>query len=317
MPTLLYKLTISFFLLSAAQLISSKASSQDTINLEREGDRSRGEKITLVIDGDQVILNGKTIVNLADVQVDVARIQRNVERGVRTMERKLRAMERDLEGATVTIPPVPPVPPVYFGNKARLGVYTEKDEKGARVTKIVEGSPAQKAGLQVGDIITDVDKKNISGPSSLSEIISDMNAGDKVGLKYIRNKKQHKASTVLDGHPSQSFRFQGEDNFAKGFKGLADAWGKPQLGIRIQDTEEGEGVKVLELDSESMAARAGIEKDDLIIAIDGNTVKTTDDARRQLAAVKNKPAYQVRVKRGDSQKEIEVKNPQKLKTADL
>ncbi len=327
MPTLLYKLTISFLLLTAAQLISSEAMSQDTVIKEKDKEvvikRKHGnDKITLVIDGNKVVLNGKDIINLDDLQINVEQVQRNAERSVRAMERSLHAMERNLEGTVAAIPPVPPVPPAFFEklDKARLGVYTEKNEKGAKITQVMEDSPAQKAGLQKGDIIVSIGKSTVAGPASLSEIIGDMTAGDKVDLKYVRDKKQQKTSVILDSHPhkSQSLYFQDfGGNFAKSFKGFSENLGKPQLGIRIQDTEEGNGVKVLELDTESLAAKSGIEKDDLIIAIDGNTIKTTDDARRQLAAVKDKSLYVVRVLRGNSEKDIEIKIPKKLKTTNL
>ncbi len=319
MTTLLYKLTLSFFLASAVQLIAPEARAQDTIVKESgkkiiikskpDGD----DKITIVIDGNRVTLNGREVIDLADVKVNVGRIEREIERSVRSLGGSFQYMTNP------PVPPAPPSPPAWDGKRARLGVYTENDEKGAKITKVVEGSPAGEAGLQEGDIVTAIDKKEVTNAAGLSEAIGGMQPGDEVVVKYLRNKKRHKTAVKLDsqgGWSSSYFNHIG-DHITKGFKGFAETWSRPQLGLRIQDTEEGNGVSVIELDREAPAAKAGIEKNDLITEIDGAKITNTDEARRQLGAVKDKDAFRVRVQRGKATKELEIKIPRKLKTADL
>ncbi len=58
--------------------------------------------------------------------------------------------------------------------------------QGASVQKVTEDSPAKKAGLQVNDIITAVDGKEITGKSELAEIIAKCEVGDKLKLTVYR-----------------------------------------------------------------------------------------------------------------------------------
>ena len=92
---------------------------------------------------------------------------------------------------------------------------------------------------------------------------------------------------------------------------------KPKLGIRIQDTEEGTGVKVLEVQESSAAEKSGIKKDDVITSIDGKEIKNADEAKEKIAELKDKAAYPVKVLRNGSPVEVNVKIPKKLKTTDL
>lgn len=350
MSTLLYKLTLSFLLTSAAVLVSRDTRSQDTKEKEIIIRKKAGsdDKMTIVIDGDKVTMNGKDITELGDINVDVDVVQRNVDlmqRKAERMQRNAERAQRNLERMNWTfrsgegfafapappMPPMPPTPPgvyapwadtILFESKARLGVYTEKNDRGARITEVVDNSPAKKAGLAKDDIIVAVGKTDITDPSSLSEAIGNMKAGDEVEIKYIRGKKQQKVTAKLDSHSrsaaARSFYFNDlGDKMAREFEYFGENWNRPQLGIRIQDTEEGKGVKVLDLEPESLAAKAGIEKDDLVTAIDGNEINSTDDARRELSKVKVKSAYTVRLLRKGTVKEVEIKVPKKLKTTNL
>ena len=93
--------------------------------------------------------------------------------------------------------------------------------------------------------------------------------------------------------------------------------GRKKIGIKLQDTEEGNGVKVMDVEDDSPAAKSGLKKDDLITEIDGQKITNTDEAREQLKAVEGKSTYQVSVNRNGQVQKIEVKIPKKLKTVNL
>ena len=90
-----------------------------------------------------------------------------------------------------------------------------------------------------------------------------------------------------------------------------------RLGLKIQDTEEGGNVKVIEVEEGSAAEKAGLKKDDVIIEIGGVKVENTDDAREQLMPSEEKSAYTIKAKRNGADMTFEVKFPKKLKTANL
>jgi serine protease Do len=56
---------------------------------------------------------------------------------------------------------------------------------------------------------------------------------------------------------------------------------RPRLGLEIQDVEEGKGVKILDVDSETPAAKAGLKKDDVISDIDGKTIASVEDLKEK------------------------------------
>jgi membrane-associated protease RseP (regulator of RpoE activity) len=72
----------------------------------------------------------------------------------------------------------------YLG--VRLEEETEHEEGGARVTRVVEDSPADRAGLQVGDVVVGFDDQVIRGPVSLTQRIHQQQAGDRVRLEIVR-----------------------------------------------------------------------------------------------------------------------------------
>ncbi|MBQ0020165.1 MAG: Do family serine endopeptidase [Bacteroidales bacterium] len=78
------------------------------------------------------------------------------------------------------------------GNEVDLGTVT-----GVYVNSVSDESAASEAGLQKGDVVTMVDGKNVTKMAELQEIMSKHRPGDKVGIKYIRNKKTHTSNVTL------------------------------------------------------------------------------------------------------------------------
>ena len=92
---------------------------------------------------------------------------------------------------------------------------------------------------------------------------------------------------------------------------------RQKLGLKIQDTEEGNGVKILEVQDSSAAATAGLKKDDIITEIGGEKVTNTDEAREQLQENNEKGTYPIKAKRNGSEMTFTIKIPKKLKTTNL
>ncbi|HQW84463.1 MAG TPA: PDZ domain-containing protein [Ferruginibacter sp.] len=90
-----------------------------------------------------------------------------------------------------------------------------------------------------------------------------------------------------------------------------------KLGLKIQDTEDSKGVKVLEVDKDSPAEKAGLKKDDVVTEIGGKKVSNTDEAREQLHQNMEKSAYNIKANRNGNSMNFDIKIPKKLKTADL
>ncbi len=305
------------------------------IIITRKGDK--GEKIVVEIDGDKVLVNGKPLEDYKDKNGDL-----NVKLG------KLRDLEsltylnggrsgtfnfnRDDNNYRLF---------TEDANRAMLGVTTEKVEEGAEIQNITKESAAEKIGLKENDIITKIGDKKIEGPDDLSEVIKAHKPGDKVTVTYLRDKKEQKVTVeltkwkgvnVFGSNPSFDKMDMGNLNLDKVMPGIntyprmaqpygGQAWnwsgGSPKLGLSVQDTDDGKGVKVMEVDDESNAAKAGIKEEDIITHIDDKAVNGVDEISKLLREKKENPIVRFQITRSGKSQNIEVKMPRKIKTADL
>ncbi len=216
-------------------------------------------------------------------------------------------------------------------NQALLGVSSEKTPEGdgALVRDISDSSAAEKAGLRKGDIIVKVDDISVDNPEELSEAIHKYKPEDKVTITFYRDKKKQQVTAVLGkAHKmTQTFQYSMPDmqgfEFKKimppmdNFPGFEGFKGRARLGIHAQDTEEGKGVKVLEVDEESAAAKAGVKEGDIITRFDGKEVNSASTLAEAAQASKAKPSVHINLLRGGKPMDFEIKTPRKLRTADL
>lgn len=304
-----------------AQEAPKKTERKEIIIREKAGIE---EKMTIVVDGDKVTINGKPLAEYDGENIIIRK--KNLE----SLAPYARAYPR-----TPAMPRIPRVPAVPYGPelfefsfdeddfsdlktepRARLGVISEKDTKGAKLTEVMPESAAAKAGLKVGDIISAVDGKKVDGPESLSEQILSKKPGEESEITYLRDKKTIKMKVKLGadaGNTARVFRFEAP-NMEMDHE---IARSKPKLGVRIEDTEEGNGVKVIDVAAGSAAEKAGFKKDDIITHINDKKIEHTDHARGALRESANKTSYPVTVLRNGKPFNMTVKTPRELKKADL
>jgi serine protease Do len=211
-----------------------------------------------------------------------------------------------------------------------LGVATGEGKDGAKVEEVTDGSAADKAGLKKGDLITKIDNEGVFSQDDVSKEVKKHKPEDKVTITYKRDGKEQKATATLGKRPGGALAFNG-DNFVMpniempnfkwdndgGVRGFGLASGRGRLGIKAQDTDDGKGVKVLEVDDESAAGKAGIKEDDIITEFDGKTVNSADELSKAARESREKASVSVKVKRDGKIQSVEIKTPRKLKTADL
>lgn len=238
-------------------------------------------------------------------------------------------------------------------NEAFLGVVTEETEQGAKVNQVSDQSPAAKAGLKEGDIITKVNDIKIDGPASLYDAIGKSKPEDKVTISYIRNGKTSSqvVSLAKNKNTMQYYNFSSPEgqggpsfdaypklyldpntrkyqqsprgfNFIPNFPGMEGMTipgfeNKPRLGISIEDLETGEGVNITGVSENSPAAKSGLKENDIIIQVNDQKIKDVDALKPIIKEAKEGTSFTFQVKRNKELKTIIVKLPKKLKTADL
>ncbi|MFL5740908.1 MAG: PDZ domain-containing protein [Flavisolibacter sp.] len=282
---------------------------------------NKDEKTVVEIKGDKVLVNGKDVKDKDndDVTVHVntvkgARVYRYNDNPGRTFSYNFNDDNMSLFSEN--------------SNRAMLGVNTEGTDKGAQIELVTEGSAADKAGLKKGDVITKIDNKAIESSDDLTEAVRAHKPGDKVGITYLRDGKEQKITTELGKWKGINMNTLVAPKMDMGqfkmtmpegpvYNGAWAVGGRPKLGMSIQDTDDGVGVKVLDVDDEGAAAKAGIKEDDIIVGIDDQVVKGTDDVTNTIRDNKDKTSYTFKVKRNGKTENVEVKVPRKLKKADL
>jgi serine protease Do len=298
---------------------------------------AKDDKVVVEIKGDKITINGKPLDEYKDKDGDI-NVRINNLRNSEYMGRipgleNLRSFDA-FEGNDNL---------KYFNtaaNHAMLGVTTETADEGAEINSVTKESAAEKTGLKEGDIITKVDDKKIENPDDLSAAIKAHKPGDKVEITYLRDKKIQKATAELtkwkgvnvfgSTTPGQNFNIELGDLDKETFRGLTfprtpNAFGQgwswsgngPKLGLSVQDTDDGKGVKVIEVDEESNAAKAGVKEDDIVTEVDGKAVNSTDEMVKIIRESKDKTSIMIKLQRAGKTQNIEVKMPRKIKTADL
>lgn len=205
-------------------------------------------------------------------------------------------------------------------NKPFLGVGSDKSDKGVVVRDVTDGSAAEKAGVKQGDIITRIDNTPISTPEELSKTINRYKPDDKITVTLIRDGKEQQVSATLghrEGPMAMQFKRFEEMGPEPFIMNMED--GQPKLGIRAQDTEDGKGVKVLDIDEESAADKAGLKEGDVIIAADGREVENVNQLLDAVREAKDAKKLSILFKylRDNKTQQTEVKIPRKLRTAEL
>jgi len=159
-----------------------------------------------------------------------------------------------------------------------------KVKRGVLISEVIEGSPAQKAGLEDGDVIVSFNGKKITSSKVLGDLVATTEVGDEVRVKVLRDNKSKTLKVVVGEWPEeQAWAFAAPGDF----KRFCVKAFRPQLGVRIHDMDEdlapyfgvddGEGVLVLGVVEDSAAEEAGMRAGDVIVEIDEREIKSTTD----------------------------------------
>ena len=92
---------------------------------------------------------------------------------------------------------------------------------------------------------------------------------------------------------------------------------KPKIGIKIEDTENGDGVKILNVEEGSPADNAGLKKDDVITSFNGDKINSVGEIMSNLDANPEKEKMDIKARRNNAEMSFEVKIPKKLNSAEL
>lgn len=179
----------------------------------------------------------------------------------------------------------PPPPQPY------MGIVGEDTDGGAKLTQIVRGSPAEKAGVKENDVVVEMDGKKIEGYGDLIGKVQEKKVGDAIKLKVKRGSDTVDATATLAARPEGG----GPGGmFANLFGGRAPL----TPGFRGDDVEG--GINVAQVPPESGGAKAGLKPGDLLLEVDGKPVTTFRDLMTRLTRDKKAgDTVKAKFRRGD------------------
>ena len=175
-----------------------------------------------------------------------------------------------------------------------------KEAKGALVASVVEGSPAGKAGIKPGDVITSMDGKALEDFKDLPRLVATTKAGNHSVFEIHRQSKASKIEIVIGRMPGEEVKqAMTEDHEAPDSAALGIQLAKltPEARKRYSVTESSSGVLVAGVESGSPASKAGIRAGHVINMVGQDEVKTPDDVieRVKSAAKQNLPVVLLRI----------------------
>ena len=168
------------------------------------------------------------------------------------------------------------IQPVDDNTAKALGLSAAK---GALVSQVGPGSPAEKAGLAAGDVITEVNGKAVTDAHDLTTRIGAMPPGESVNVTYVRKGQSKTAKvTLVERDLKQAGQQDGDSAQSGDTLGMTLSTADPRTG------RPAGGLMVVNVEPGSAAAEAGIRKGDVIVEINQRPVATPEEA----AAVINK-----------------------------
>jgi serine protease Do len=172
-----------------------------------------------------------------------------------------------------------------------------KEKKGALVSEVVTGSPAEKAGIQQGDVIMEFDGKAVADSQELPRMVASTPVGKSVNVKLWRNGKALDQQVKIS-EMEENIEVSKTASHNKTL-GIAVQNLTPEMARRLRLKSE-TGVVVTRVESESPAADAGIQTGDIIREVNRTPVKSVEDLVQKLEQAKDQNNILLLVQRGQN-----------------
>ena len=165
----------------------------------------------------------------------------------------------------------------FFGDSTAMGGV---------ITQVEPDSPGAKAGLQVGDVVTEVDGQKVNDSGELQVYIGQKQPGTKVDLSVLRDGKTMHMPVTLEamgshdnenGSPSQS---KGKARWGLGLGNLT-----PEMRDQMQVPSNMHGAVIQQVQPGSSADNAGLQQGDIILEVNRHKVQSASDVQQALSSV--------------------------------
>ena len=190
-----------------------------------------------------------------------------------------------------------------------LGVHMRNIEEGIRVSRVEPSSPAQRGGLQRGDIITRYKGREVNAPRELQFLIAESLVGEKVKIAILRDGQRETIEVSIGEIPPR--------HVERWTTPTSESWKRLGLVTRELGASDFEnytflkpgdqGVMVKAIKSGTPAENAGILRGTLIVAINGKKVENVEQFDELLHSALKEPELILEITHGEGKKVISIK----------
>lgn len=173
-----------------------------------------------------------------------------------------------------------------------------KDLDGAYVIDVAKGGPAERAGIELGDVVKSVNGVPIKSPTELTRKIAEIKNGEKLTLQVLRAGKLVTLTLTATLRPSEDLLAQGadidpqqegpltEDNSTVKIIGLSVKPLSPALRRQYRIEEDVKGLVITSVEPESEAGKEGVKAGDVIVRADSRPLNTREDFAKIIEELK-------------------------------
>jgi len=193
-----------------------------------------------------------------------------------------------------------------------------KERKGALVAQVPAGGPAAKAGIEPGDVITEYNGRPVNTQDELVKMVIATKPGTSAPVKIMRNKQEktlHVTVEELDleaeqqqtrnGRPNDRSDNQADQHESTGF-GLTLDNVTPNMARRLRLPSGQTGAVITDVDQDGPSAGA-LRPSDVILSVNGKSISSAADAKRELDRVQANHLAQLRVWRNEQEIFVPIK----------
>lgn len=156
---------------------------------------------------------------------------------------------------------------------------------GAVISQVEPNSPGAKAGLKIGDVVTEVDGQAVTDASQLQILIGSKQPGTKIDLTVLRNGQQMNVPVTLEQMGGANVLNASATGHGKARWGLGLEDMSPEIRQQLQVPSDVQGAVIGNVVPGSSADDAGLQRGDVIIQVNHKEVKTAGDVQQALSAV--------------------------------
>lgn len=169
-----------------------------------------------------------------------------------------------------------------------MEAFEIEEMNGVLIAKVEDDSPADKAGLQAGDVVLAVGKEKVSNVARFRLLVATAKIGDKVPVKILRNGKTETVNVTLEGFPEDIVAAVEVDGVKTAIAtGIKVDEMDSALAKRL-NVEGNKGVLISAVDPNTPAANAGLAQGMVILQIEDNEVNSISEFNSVLSsAIKN------------------------------